>query len=188
MLLVTVAVLVSGLFGGLRRAPAPQAPVLQAGAAASVGPFELTVERVRWIDDLGEGAPTPTGRFLAVVATVRNTSDGSVVVGTLQEVLEPRDVDGLFTAVGSEQPAQDPADVKEEVLVIADGSRLTTLVPDLEYEVVVLYDQSLLLAPPTELGLQTFDLTYRQSSLDEQMLWTDPVDAGSGTFDVREGS
>lgn len=172
-----VVVLASGLFGGLATATttAEGPAALVAGTRVHAEPFDVTVQRLRWLDDLGPAVTRPEGRYVGVVATVENTTDHPVYLDVIRRFLHLSDVEGV-----------DP-DATPQVLVVADSAPLSSAAPGLEYEVVLLWDQAADAAPPTRATVSVRSHTWRQSTLDDQMLWFDPAVTHRGTFEVRPG-
>lgn len=182
-----VVVLASGLFGGLAAA-APDGPAeLTAGEQVSAAPFDLTIERARWVSDLGEDVATPRGRYVALVATVENTSDHPVHVGTLSDAVRLKDVEGIYTT-SFEDTTGPSEDADPQVLLLSDGTSLSPVAPGLTFEVVLLWDQSTAVEPPTEVGVVVNAQTWRTSRIDEQEYWFDATPTHVGTFEVREGA
>lgn len=171
-----LAVLVSGLFGGLATATADGPAELEPGTAVDAAPLEITVERLRSLTDLGPTVADPRGRYIGAVATVRNTSDHPVHLGVIREALTLVGVEGL-------DPAAAP-----QVLVVADSTPLSSAAAGLTYEVVYLWDQDATADPPSEATVAVQRHTWRQSTIDDQFLWLDPVVTHEGRFEVREAS
>lgn len=169
----TVALLVgTAAFGGLREQTQDGPERLVAGEPVEVAPFELTVHRVVWTTDLPGQKLTDGHRWVAVVATVRNTSDRGVYPSVLHAALTVTGVEGLG-----------PLSV---VAVLADGSGLSPVPPGLTHEVAFLYQQDEAAAPPTSATIDLQQHTWRAGSLDATPAWWDPTTVVSGVVDARE--
>ncbi|VXB88495.1 conserved exported hypothetical protein [Aeromicrobium sp. 9AM] len=180
-----VLLLVSGLFGGLRDAPAEAAVPLVVGKPHEAAPFTLTVERARWTSDLGEIAKTDRGRYLIVIVKVRTDADRSVDLSTLQEALALRGAKGIYAAMGGDKIVPS-LEVTPSVYVLADGTPMSALPPGLTYELVYIWEQRGSEPVPERLKLASRSHTWRQSSLDEQMNWFDPTVDAVGTVPLIE--
>ncbi len=68
------------------------------------------------------------------------------------------------------------------------GTSLSPVAPGLAFEVVLLWDQSTAVDPPTEVDVVINAQTWRTSRIDEQEYWFDATPTHVGTFEVREGA
>lgn len=171
---------VTAASGGLQEQTQDGPEVLVADARVEVAPFELTVHRVVWTTDLPGQYLTGTGnRWVAVVATVRNTSDAGVLGGTLRDALILADVDGLVEAPGTAGEAT-------SVALLADGSSLNPVQPGLTYEAAFLFEQDGSVAPPAAATVLLRRQTWRAGSLDPTVTWWDPTTTLRGELEVRE--
>lgn len=180
----TVVVLASGAFGGLataEKAPAPED--LAPGEKVSVGPFDLTVHRARWVSDLGPEFGAPQGRYVALVVTLENTSDDAVPMTDVERVVTATDLPGTYDAFS--RPAEQGEVAPPRVVLLADASRLSQAQPGLEYEAAFLWDQSADEEAPAELTFSLVALQRRPSTLDDTMVWADPTVTRTATFDVE---
>ncbi len=126
-------------FGGLEPASPDQTlPAVPVGRVTLVAPFDVTTNKLLWINDLPLVYPTEKGnRWLAITATVRNTSDATVGVGVLVDTMTVSQADGLVN-----QPVPGTARVRSTYQkLIADNSDLDRLQPGLDYSVAFLYEQ-----------------------------------------------
>ena len=187
MLLMAGAVLLlaSGLFGGLREAPAEAAVPLVVAKPHEAAPFTITIERARWTSDLGEIAKTDRGRYLIVIAKVRTDADRSVDLSVLTEALALRDTPGIYAAMRDEKVVPSEK-ASPSVYVLADGSRMSQLVPGLTYELVYVWEQREAEPVPATLKVATRSHTWRQSSLDDQMNWFDETIDAVGTVPLSK--
>ncbi|MBC9225486.1 hypothetical protein GL325_04030 [Aeromicrobium sp. 636] len=183
--IAAVAVLASGLFGGLATAT-PEGPAeLKVGRTIHAEPFDLSIERARQVDDLGLGGE-PRGRSIAVVAKLTNTSDHPVYGSQIGRTLQLRGLDGVYRgASGDETGPSEQA--TPQVLVLADASILGTAAPGLEYEVAFVWEQAESEPVPTRATVAVAAHTWRKSRLDDQFLWFDPVVTHSGDLAVEPG-
>ncbi|RYJ05246.1 MAG: hypothetical protein EON52_12555 [Actinomycetales bacterium] len=189
LLLVAAAavILASGLFGGLERAETAEIEALEVGRTVDTGPFDLSIERGRTTTELEPSSfsSAPPSRSVVLVASVRNLSDHSVSAATLQDSVGLSGVAGLLD---DGRPAKKGADVRPRVLVLADGSALSTVVPGLTYEVALVWDQAADSAPPSSVGVEIRSHTARKSTLDGQQGWFDPTAVRRGSVAVKEAS
>ncbi|KQY59230.1 hypothetical protein ASD11_06520 [Aeromicrobium sp. Root495] len=189
LLLVAVAavILASGLFGGLERAETTEIEALKVGRAVDTGPFDLTVERGRHTTEIESSAfpSAPPARSVVVVATVRNRSDRSVSAATLRDSVRLSGVAGLLD---DGRRAKKGADVRPQVLLPADGSALSTVVPGVTYEVAFVWDQAVDSEPPSSVGVEIRSHTRRKSTIDGQQGWFDPTAVRRGSVAVEEVS
>lgn len=181
-----IVVLASGLFGGLATARPDTIAPLHAGARTSATPFAITVERARWLTDLGGTVAKPRGRYIAVVATIRNTSDHPAYSSEIQRAVRLTGVPSIYAGPNDDELV-DSADADPRVLVIADGTTLTAAVPGVTFEVVYLWDQASTSEPPSSVGIDLVAHTWRRSSLDDQMMWFDPTVVRRGTIELKPG-
>ncbi len=167
-------------FGGLREETQDGPEVLTLETPVEVAPFEITVHRVVWTTDLpGQSLTEDGNRWLGVVATVRNTSDAGVLLGTVRAALTLTDVDGLVTTASA------AAGRASSVAVLADGSLLSPVQPGLAYEAAFLFEQDGSVPPPTSATVELQRHTWRQSSLDPTVTWWDPTTTLRGELAVR---
>lgn len=184
---VTVIVLgVTALFGGLADADVevPRVAGLRVGETVRVDPYEITLRKVLWVDELPNVYPTTKGdRWLAITATVRNTHTTSLFGAVeLREALTLSGVDGLV-----EDPVAGTPRVRSTYRrVLADTSDLSPVSPGVSYEMVFLFEQAPSAEPPTEVTVQLVRHTWRRNSLDQSMGWFDPTVAAQATLPMVE--
>lgn len=173
--------LATAAFGGLQEQTQDGPEVLTAEAPYEVAPFELTVHRVRWTGELpGQFLSAEGNRWIAVVATVRNTSEAGVLGTILREALTLDGVDGLVAEPG---PSGVPPSA---IAVLADGSSLSPVQPGLTYEAVFLFEQAGDVDPPTTATVHLLRHTWRRDSLDQSLGWLSPETALRGELEVTE--
>ncbi|MCC2334839.1 hypothetical protein [Cellulomonas wangsupingiae] len=168
-------------FGGLEEQTQDGPEVLTVGTPVDVAPFELTVHRVVWTTDLpGQYLSDEGNRWIAVVATVRNTSDAGVLGGTLRDALTLTDVDGLVTQPGTIEPTP-------TVTLLEDGSSLSPVQPGLTYEAAFLFEHDGSAPPPTDATVLLQQHTWGTDSLEGVTTrWLRPTTTLRGHLEVRE--
>jgi hypothetical protein len=165
-----------------RRPPEPPTwwPARRFGAE----PFDVTVKRIRWLTDLGL-EETPRGRYISVVATVKNTSDHPVYRSEIRDTLRLHGLDGVYPReYGLETGPSEKAPPR--VLVTADATELTAAAPGLEYEVIFLWEQADHQPVPQSATVAVAARTWRQSTLDDQFLWFDPTVTHEGVIAIEK--
>ena len=184
---VTVIVLgVTALFGGLAEAEetAPRVAWAAVGHTVRAAPYEVTIRKVLWVDELPNTYPSEKGnRWLAITATVRNTHTDSLYGAVeLADSVTLTGVDGLV-----EKPVRDTERVKSTYRkVLADTSDLSPVQPGIGYEMVYLFEQKLSATPPAEVTVQVVGHTWRENSLDGTMGWFDPTVVAQATLPMIE--
>ncbi|MBE7323134.1 hypothetical protein IEQ44_00525 [Nocardioides sp. Y6] len=183
--LATLVVLVSGAFGGLATAQDDDTalPEVEPGEVFDAAPLEITVERARWVTDLGDTIEAPTGRYVAVMATLTNTSDHMVGRQTLRSAVALTDLVG---AVGDDgTPAERSVDVLPTIYVLDDATELTQAPPGLTYAVAFVWDQDDAVAPPDSVSFELRGHTWRAHSVDQVEDFADMTAVGSGQLEVE---
>lgn len=183
---VALAVLVAGGFDP--QAKTAEAAPLAAGDTVDVGPFTITVERMRVVDELpGVSEGDDATRVLAVVATVEATGPDTQYGYLLTESVTLQDVAGVPALppgeTGPEPGEPVPAD---DAYVMADGTRLDALQPGLEYEVALVWEQDARAEVPAAARLVLVGHTLRESSIDHSQEWLDPLPVAAGDVEVTE--
>lgn len=172
---IVLAVLVAGGFDPMEK-PAAEVEPLAVGEAVDLGPFVVTADRLRVVDELpGVSEGDDDTRVLALVATVTATGTTTQYGAMLSESVALDGVPGL------EGDGLVPAD---DVYVMADGTRLDAVQPGLEYEVALVWEQDARADAPSEARLVLVGRTLRESSIDRSMEWLDPAPAVAGPIDV----
>ena len=181
-----LVLLASGLFGGLERAaPEPRA-VLVADEAHVAEPFKLTISRVAWSDDLGEGfGPSKVGRYLLVQADISTTQDLTVSSFVVREALRLRGLSG-FAADEFDSDLVPSEKAEPRVVVTADRVALGEIGPGLTYNVVFIWEQDQAQPLPDVVEVESFAHGFRRSSLDDQEDWFDRSPDATGTFDLEQ--
>jgi hypothetical protein len=171
---------------------APDVTELEAGAQVDTGPFILTVERARVLDELpGISESNDSTRVIALVVTVAANGSRTLSGAMLADSVALQGVGGLSASTilssgeGVDDATSDDAPVTApNVVVIADGSRLDALQPGLEYEVAMVWEQSSEFAAPTEVEVVVSGRTLRASSIDRSMEWLDRAHVAVGSVPV----
>ncbi|MEO6791170.1 MAG: hypothetical protein ABI249_00060 [Ornithinibacter sp.] len=170
-----VALAVSGVFGGLAPAQASYADAGQ-GAVIESGPFEVSVQRVRAIDDLKPYVTPEAGnRLLVVVVKVRNTTDEPV-----SALLLSRELQVAPTGARLAPPVlRSPVSMK-------DFSAISELQPDLTYDAAVLLETTGEdVATQVSVGIPGY--TWREDSFTPGSFeWKDPTTIAKGTYPVKD--
>lgn len=174
---------VTAAFGGLQEQMQDGPEVLTVDTPVEVAPFELTVHRIVWTTALPDQYLSDDGnRWVAVAATVRNTSDSGLLRETLLDALTLDDVDGLV----QEPSVLVPGVRATSIASLEDGSSLSPVQPGLTYEAAFLFEQDGSIAPPTSATVRLLQHTWRQGSLDPSVGWRDPTTMIAAQLDVRE--
>ncbi len=170
-----VALAVSGAFGGLAPVQASYDDASK-GAVIESGPFEVSVERVRAIDDLLPYAtPAPGNRLLVVVVKIRNTTDEPVSGLLLSKELEVTP-EGAHLADGAFR----------SLVSLKDFSAISELQPDLTYEAAVLLETTGHdVASEATVGIPGY--TWREDSFTPGSFdWKDATTIAKGTYPVKD--
>lgn len=185
LLIGAMILLVSGLFGGMRRAT-PESTVVElvAGKTHQADPLAVTVERTRWTNDLGSAGKTERGRFLIVIAKIRTDEKLSIGSDVTSQILRLRGLQGIYGLTGDKTGPS--ADARPQVYAVDDSTRISTVPAGLTFEVAFVWEQSLAEPLPKSLTVEARRLTWRQSSIDQQYAWFDPTVDAVGTFPLQE--
>lgn len=159
-------------FGGLAEAPAAEPAAVPAGAPVSAAPWELTLEKGVWGEDLGGDFTEQEGlRHVVLVGTLRSTADttlpASDLVGTLRVRALAEAADGFGT------PLEDGVLPWGALWTLEPATvTLAAVAPGLTYD-VGLHLTTTADTVPDRLEVEVYAKTYRESSLESTMLWTD---------------
>ncbi|NDL59462.1 hypothetical protein [Phytoactinopolyspora mesophila] len=180
------------LIGEVRAASAEK-DQLVAGTSVDTGPFRVTIERARVLDELpGISESDDSTRVVALVVTAAVTGPRTLGGWMLADTVALQGVDGLVDAPDPFAADEDgAADIDDDapvpapnVVVMADGSRLDALQPGLPYEVAMVWEQASDSPAPTELEVVIAGRTLRESSLDRSMEWLDRKQVAAGRVPV----
>ena len=184
-----VLVGVSGLTGGLGAAEDTEdgIPHLPAGHSAQANPFTVSVNELFWsdtVDDLYFSSPTST--YLIAKVDVESSFPEFVYVGTLQEAvtatLEGYTFD-LPEGWGLGQAA--PGTVGRAMVFRAiDNIQTRDIQPAMPQEYWMVWELPGDTPHVDAATMRFTSLTYRRSSMDRQMLWTDPVISALQTLSI----
>lgn len=178
----------TALFGGLEDADPTSRDVtsVKIGEKVVAAPYEITIRKVVWVDELPNVYPLEKGsHWLAVTATVRNTHSESLFGAVeLKDALALTGVEGLV-----EKPERGTERVESTYRkIIADTTDLSPVQPGLSYEMVFLFEQRADAAPPTEVAVEAVGHTWRQNSIDKTTGWFDPAVVARGTLPMVESA
>jgi hypothetical protein len=152
-----VVLAISGLFGGLDRVDAGGVPTVAVGAVDRGEPWNVTVTGVRLLADQPPlHASRPGDRWLAVVATVEVTADGSR--GDVADILRVSGAQGLR----DEAP--------ETVLLVRDYTP-AQLHPGLPEKVAFFWEQAPDAPVPTQVTVGIVGKTHRIDTLTGAREW-----------------
>ncbi|MDO9379602.1 MAG: hypothetical protein Q7T56_12205 [Nocardioidaceae bacterium] len=181
VLLVGAAVLAaSGLFGGLRQVEAEPVATLAVDDEFDAAPFEVVVRDARTLDAVP--GRTARGIYLLVDVDVRSTDDSEVPSAVAQELVGVAgDLEAFTQPLYGEETAPIRS-VEPEVLVREDATTLGTVPPDLTYSAAWVWE--LAGDAPDKVTVVVRSHTERESSIDRQVGWFDPVTAGRLTLPV----
>lgn len=185
---VGVAVVVLGTtaaFGGLEQAAdTDRLPPVRVGVKTRVAPYDITINKVVWVNDLPNVYPSERGnRWLAITATVRNTHDVSLYGAVeLAESVTLSDVDGLVRAP---DPGDDRVRSSYQKLIM-DNSDLHPVQPDIDYDMVFLFEQKAGSPPPNQVRVKLVGHTWREDSIDKSEKWLDPAVLAESTLPMTE--
>jgi hypothetical protein len=176
---VGLVLLVSWPFGGWEPADADPPTSTAPGAEVVAAPFTVSVDRAVagvdlgppfWPLDNGVNPDQADDQHLLLLLTVRNDSDRTLPVSEVfRGLVEVRGPAELVTTTGHPQ-----AGVSAWSAVYTDHERpqpLAALGPGLEHQ--LLLHQPVSGEAPETVSVDLLQRTYRQSSLDDTMLWTD---------------
>ena len=174
-------------FGGLEPAEQADAATFDPGQPVSAAPYEVTLDKVLWVEELpGVYLSAEGNRWIAVMGTVVNTHSESLYGGgrgvELANAVSLRGVDGLVRA----PDVVTGAVLSDARLSLSDGSALSPVQPGLTYETVFLFEQDGAVPPPVEVTVALHGYTWRAGSLDRSMGWFDPHLVAQADLPVRE--
>ncbi|TDC50940.1 hypothetical protein E1212_13430 [Jiangella ureilytica] len=181
-----LAVLVAGGFDPSETTAAEELAPLAAGDTVDVGPFVVTIDRMRVVDELpGVSEGDDETRVLAVVATVEATGTKTQHGYLLNESLALAGVPGVpsYESPGRTRDPDEPVPA-EGAYVMADGTVLDAVQPGLEYEVALVWEQDARADVPAAARLVLVGHTLRQSSIDHTDEWLDPLPVAAGDLEV----
>lgn len=176
------ALLVSGLFGGWQEA-ADETPALTVGEPITATPVTVTVLGATTATDMGNHLLSETeGRYLVVAADLVTEQTQSIPHSDVADAIRVRGVEGLFRRYDRDRPAHE---IPPKVIVAADRSELGDLPPGLTYRTLLVWEQRPGSPAPTEVTVEVYGKTYRESSIDATMRWFDPALAARATIPVQ---
>lgn len=179
-----LAVAVAGGFDPKEKAV--EVAPLAAGDTVDVGPFVITIDRMRVVDELpGVSEGDDETRVLAVVATVEATGSTTQYGYLLNDSVTLQGMPGVpsYELPGRTRDPDEPVSA-EGAYVMADGTILDAIQPGLEYEVALVWEQDAQAEVPADARLVLVGHTLRQSSIDHSDEWLDPLPLAAGDLEV----
>lgn len=170
---IVAALLLTIPFGGLAAAPQPD-PVSAPGETIAADPWEITLERVIYGRELGGTwlEPFDESQHVVVLATVRNTTDTTLLASELDRSLYIRGLPEGLDGLGS--PLEDGRIRPQSSIYTLEPmtGELSALAPGITYEVGISL-RTMSRTVPDEVQIEVHKKTYRLASIEERMLWTD---------------
>lgn len=176
---VGLVLLASWPFGGWEPAADEPATSTDPGTPVAAAPFTVSVDRAVagvdlgppfWPLDNGLDPAQADDRHVLLFLTVRNDSDRTLPVSEVyRELLAVRGLEEPVTSTG--QPQEDVSAWSSVYTDHDEPQSLAALGPGLEHRLVL--QQPVSGAVPEELTVDLYRRTYRQSTLDDTMIWAD---------------
>ena len=169
-------------FGGLAAMPTEEPPQHGPGETVDFAPWQLTVEKAIWGPDLGPPFFEKEGHnHVLVLGQLTTTSAETLSTGELRDSLWVRG-DGIEVAdpFGNVLPDGRFPGALSVHAVDRYARALTAVSPGLTYDVALHLTTTAPQLPET-LELEVATKTYRLSSLDDRMLWTDGTSSATIT-------
>ena len=180
---VTAIVLgTTAAFGGLEEADgSAESSQVKVGTTMTAAPFDITIKRLLWVDELPGFPPTTEGdRWLAIVAEVKNTAESTLLPYLAREAITVSGVEGL-----PKPPELDLTTLKaddrtdrvgpDQLVHLADSTALNPLQPGITYQAVWLYEQEAAAEPSDKVNVQLVGHSLRPNSFDQVEMWLDPA-------------
>lgn len=180
LFLTALALVITGMVGGWEAATATHddVPVVEAGNPHEAAPFEITVSRIRYGDELSTIAlPSEEYRYLFLVVDITNTSDAPINVTRVQRAITI-DVPGLRTT-------PDGIVFRPEVYRGSDGLAARTYASGVTTPTVLVWQQLRTQEPPTEVTLTLQQFTWRYSVVEESDGWFDEAPSATVTLPLE---
>lgn len=172
MIIVVLALGVSGLFGGWDAVPAPAEAQLTAGTPIDGGPWRVEVIEAKVAGDMPPlRRQDENNRWVYVIANVTITAHESITL--TKQILRLSGVDGLLT--------EEPYDMALD----RDKRVIRRLHPNMTEKVIFFWEQDGDAPLPTSLTVLVQARTYREDSLSHEAKWMDDDEvAGRVTLPV----
>ena len=154
-----VALVASGMFGGLDEVKTPRLPDVGPGAVNPGKPWNVTVTGARLIDEAPPRLRREGDRWIAIRAVVEVTADKSR--RDLDDVLELAGVEGLV----DKRPAG--------VYLLRDKASAGALHPGLPEELVFFWEQSSTVPAPSAIEVRIVGKKLRADTLTGRQDWLD---------------
>lgn len=170
---VLAALVLTIPFGGLRAAPQEELGRTPAGQPVAVAPFEITLEEAVHGQNLGGSFSAVEGRrHLLLRAKVRTTATETVTVSVLANALRMR-TPGLATAYGTPLKEDGSLGLLAAYEVEPTPQVVSGISPGLTYDLAIALSLPADAPVPPTLEVELLTQTWRQSSLESTMIWTD---------------
>ncbi|MFC7763860.1 hypothetical protein ACFQY4_41995 [Catellatospora bangladeshensis] len=172
MIIVVLALGISGLFGGWETVPAAPEPQHTAGTAIGGGPWQVEVLEAKVAGDMPPlRRQDENNRWVYVIANVTITAHESITL--TKQILRLSGVEGLLT--------EEPYDMALD----RDKRVIRRLHPNMTEKVVFFWEQDGDAPLPTSLTVLVQARTYREDSLSHEAKWMDDDEvAGRVTLPV----
>ncbi|MCA0337319.1 MAG: hypothetical protein LCH66_10700 [Actinobacteria bacterium] len=164
-------------FGGLDEAARPQLGLVKAEQVVPTGPIDVSITRVSATTRPGQNfSEIEDGYYLLVFGTARSTSSTTLTNSELRDAVRLSGVDGLEKGLMIEDylPAAEALKAQPMVYAVQDSTLMTSLVPELKYEVAWIWRRQGAGAP-SSVDVQVQGFTWRQRVLDDYEGWLDPA-------------
>ena len=161
-------------FGGLAAAPQEQTPRTPAGEQVAIAPWEVTWDRAIYGPDLGGVMGEEGAMHMLITGQLRTTHTETVPSRDLTSSVLMR-TPGLIDDTGREVEVGAAPHITYLYVLEPTPQPLTAISPGLTYGFGMHLTMPAGQSPPEQIELELQGKTYRQSSLDDSYLWTDPV-------------
>lgn len=177
---VALALLLTLPFGGLEAVSEEEKPPVEAGTEVSFAPWTATFEKAIWGPELGGVfRPLDGAQHLVVLGTLRTTEavDETLLateLGTGSIVVRAEGIELLDGYGNPLKEGRVPSGMSLLYTTEPSTEMLTALAPGLTYQVALHLTTDAAQVPDT-IELELAAKSRRMSSLEDIMLWTDPV-------------
>lgn len=161
-------------FGGLAAAPQEEAPRTEAGTQVEIAPWEVTWDRAIYGPDLGGVMGDQGVTHVLLTGQLRTTHTQTVPSRDFTDSVLLR-TPGLLDDTGAEVEVGGAPSITYLYVVQPTPQPLTAISPGLTYDFGMHLRMPAGARPPEEIELELLGRTHRQSTLDDSLLWADPV-------------